>query len=120
MTQSSGSLNKDVFLLDTKTYTWITSFQPNSSTSSTPPISPINNNTVSISQSSKPPIGVIIGASIGGLLVVVISGIAIAFFILKHRKHAVSADYNEVGADSNQDIIEIPGSDYRNELRPEL
>ena len=45
-----------------------------------------------------------------------ISGIAIAFFILKHRKYA--ADYNEVRTGSSQNIIEIPSSTDHNEMRP--
>src|SRR5437016_2419117 len=106
MTQSGGTLNKEVFLLDTKTYTWITSFQANSSTSSSSSSTPIS----STPTSSTPPTGVIIGASIGGSLVIIVSGIAIAFFILKHRKHTAITDYNKMRTNSGQDIIEIPSS----------
>ena len=69
MTQSGGMLNKQLFLLDTKTYTWITNFQTKqsvsaSSLSSTFPsssgTSPINSSIAPDSPSTNSLTGIIV------------------------------------------------------------
>ena len=99
-----------------------------SSTTSTPLISTTNNSTTSDPQPPNLSTGIIIGASIGGSLVIIISGTAIAFFILKHKKHigikqniikmASSTDYNEMRPAFSQNVVEILSSTDRNKMRP--
>ena len=88
ITTQSGIISKEVckevFLLDTKTYTWITNFQTNQSVSS--PSSPSPSLSNSYSQSSNSSTGIIIAVSVVGSLIVIISGTALVFFILKHRR----------------------------------
>ncbi len=95
ITTQSGILNKKVYLLDTKTYTWITNFQTKQSVSS--PSSPSPSLSNSYSQSSNSSTGIIIAVSVVGSLIVIISGTALVFFILKYRRN-------------NQHTIEIPSS----------
>ena len=103
MTQSSGMLNKQLFLLDIKTYTWITNFQTKQSVSSSVSssifssssgTSPINSSIAPDSQSSNSSTGIIIAVSVVGSLIVIISGTAL---VLKYRR-------------KNKHIVEIPGS----------
>ena len=91
-TTQNKTLNKEVFLLDTKTYTWITNFQTNQSVSS--PSSPSPSLSNSYSQSSNSSTGIIIAVSVVGSLIVIISGTAL---VLKYRR-------------KNKHIVEIPGS----------
>ena len=106
ITTQNGILNKEVFLLDTKTYTWITNFQTKqsvsaSSLSSTFPsssgTSPINSSIAPDSPSTNSLTGIIVAVSVVGFLIVIISGTVL---VLKYRKYRKN----------NQDVIEIPGS----------
>ena len=92
ITTQSGIINKEVFLLDTKTYIWITNFQTKQSVSSSSSPSPSLSN--SYSQSSNSSTGIIIAVSVVGSLIVIISGTAL---VLKYRRN-------------NKHIVEIPGS----------
>ncbi len=99
ITTQNGTLNKEVFLLDTKTYTWITNFQTKQSVSSSifsssSGTSPINSSIAPDSQSSNSSTGIIIAVSVVGSLIVIISGTAL---VLKYRRN-------------NKHIVEIPGS----------
>ena len=142
-TQPGGILNKNVFLFDTKTYTWTTNFQVNPSASTS-----VSSESTSTTSSSQP---IIIAVSIVGSLVVLISVIAIVFFTLRYRKNNQkdkNQDYRDPNNpnfqngpnypnnpnfqhgpnyqnyqnyqedyQNNQNIIEIPSSTDRNELR---
>ena len=96
ITTQNGILNEKVFLLDTKTYTWVTNFQASSSST---PSSPINNHTKSLKS-----IKIFVGISIGVFVVIVVA--AIAFFILKHRNPIIETP-----------SIGIPSSDDYNQMR---
>ena len=89
ITTQGGILNKNVFLLDTKTYTWITNFQAKqpASSPSNSGTQPVNSNIVSYPQSSNSSTGIIIAVSIVGSLVIVVSGILIIFFIIKYKRN---------------------------------
>ena len=112
-----GGFNKDVFLLDMKTYTWVTNFQAKPTASSAPPISSGDAPQVSNSLTV-----IVITASVVGSLVAIISGIAIVFFILKHKnnnsnnrnRQSYQNDQNRQSYlqdyQNDQEIIEIPSS----------
>ena len=116
MTQSGGMLNKQLFLLDTKTYTWITNFQSNNPTTptSTPTIIPTtstyqlptSSSTNSYFTSTSNSFAtIVIVVCIVGSLAVLISVIIMVYFILKSRKS------NKDNPDNN--IIQQPSSnDY--------
>ena len=103
----NGTLNKEVFLLDTKTYTWISNFQTKQSVSSSSlssstfssssGTSPINSSIAPDSPSTNSLTGIIVAVSVVGFLIVIISGTVL---VLKYRKYRKN----------NQDVIEIPGS----------
>src|SRR4051812_42242405 len=99
-TQTGGIINKDLYLLDTKNYTWITSFQVNPTLTTS--ISPTN------TSESQPLTGVIIAISVLSSVVAIIAGIAVTFFILKYRKN------NQY---KNPGVIETPGSKDFNNMR---
>jgi len=105
-TTQNKTLNKEVFLLDTKTYTWITNFQTKQSISSSASsstfssssgTSPINSSIAPDSPSTNSLTGIIVAVSVVGFLIVIISGTVL---VLKYRKYRKN----------NQDVIEIPGS----------
>ena len=118
ITTQSGNLNNNVFLFDTKAYTWMTKFQANPSGATSTDV-----NTTSTSQSLT---GMIIAVCVMGSLIVIISGIAITFCIFKRKISIVtvdksttikipsSTDHNEIRF---QDIIEIPSSTDHNKMR---
>nr|CAG8598865.1 15092_t:CDS:2 [Entrophospora candida] len=101
LTTQLGNLNREIFLFDTKSYTWMANFQPNPDNSS-----PTNSNSTSTNDGGGS--GSFVPSIIAGIasLVVIISGILVAFYILKRRKSKAekiiempsSSDYNKLSA----------------------
>ena len=114
MTQSGGMLNKQLFLLDTKSYTWMTNFQGNSTTPSSSYTSPNSGipsstdaNSTPVAQSSNSSSNaIIIAVSVVGSLVVLFAVIAIILFIVRYRKNNQK--------DKNQDYQNLNNPNFRN------
>ena len=102
MTQTGGILNKQLFLLDTKSYTWVTKFQANSSPTSTntnnPPSTSTNTNNSS-STSTNINVGMISGLIIAGvtlIIIIILVIILVKRFMLSKKEKNSNADNNVI------------------------